>query len=355
MSNPGRPIEIRIELTGAQREELRQLARRAGGSVSERAHFVLLSDKGKAVPDIAELMDYSAETVYTWLERYRLAGVAGLQDEPRSGRPPGTPHLKGIVQAQASQSPGCFGYIFSCWTVALLATHLYQRFDLRVTVSTLRRVLRQVDWVWGRPKLVMPKRSDPQAEAKLARLSQILAEPEATLIAEDESEMHQLPVVRAMWHRRGQQPHIPTPGQNRKCAVFGGVNLRTGEWHYQLRVRKRSAEFIDFLTQLLKAYPVGPIYVVLDNVSIHVSRAVKRWVAEHPRLELVYLPTYAGHAFNPVEKIWWLVKDKVAANRCFKTLALLMHFIRRQFDSLTAASILRLINSPIVRQAHLAT
>jgi transposase len=355
MSNRGRPVEIRIELTDAQREELRQLARRATGCVSERAHFVLLSDKGKPVPEIAEWMDYSAESVYAWLERYRLAGVAGLEDEPRSGRPPGTPHLKGIVQAQASQSPGCFGYVFSCWTVALLTAHLYQRFNVKVTVSTLRRVLRQVEFVWGRPKLVMAKRKDPQAEAKLARLNQILAEPEATIIAEDESEVHQLPVLRAMWHRRGQQPRIPTPGQNRKCAVFGGVNLRTCQWHYQLSVRKRSVEFIDFLTRLLKAYPAGPIYVVLDNVSIHVSRAVKCWLAEHPRLELVYLPTYAGHAFNPVEKIWWLLKEKVAANRCFKNLALLMHFIRRQFSTLTAASVLQLINSPLVRQAQLPT
>ena len=57
MSNPGRPVEIRIELTDGQREELRQLARRATGCVSERAHFVLLSDKGKPVPEIVELMD----------------------------------------------------------------------------------------------------------------------------------------------------------------------------------------------------------------------------------------------------------------------------------------------------------
>jgi transposase len=97
MSTRGRPIEIRIELNDAQREELRQLARQATGRVSERAHFVLLSDKGKSVPEIAELMDYSAETVYTWLERYRLAGVAGLEDEPRSGRPPTTPQLKSMA------------------------------------------------------------------------------------------------------------------------------------------------------------------------------------------------------------------------------------------------------------------
>jgi len=74
-------------LTEEQRRELRQVARQAVGRVSERAHFVLLSDQGKSVPEAAALMGYSAETAYTWLERYRQKGIAGLYDKPRSGRP----------------------------------------------------------------------------------------------------------------------------------------------------------------------------------------------------------------------------------------------------------------------------
>jgi transposase len=82
---------IRFQLTPEQRMELLVLARQAVGRVSERAHFVLASDRGKSVPEIAEFMGYSAETVSSWLERYRAEGIAGLEDDPRSGRPPHTP------------------------------------------------------------------------------------------------------------------------------------------------------------------------------------------------------------------------------------------------------------------------
>lgn len=353
MRQQGRPVVIRIKLTKEQRRELRQLARQAVGRVSERAHFVLLSDKGKSVPEIAELMDYSVETVYSWLERYRADGIAGLEDEPRSGRPPKTPRLRDIVEAQVGQSPECSGYVFSCWTVSTLVTHLWQRFGVCVSPSTLRRVLHTLGYVCGRPKLTMPRRTDPDAEAKLVRLNAVLAEPDATLIAQDECEMHLHPILRRMWHRRGQQPRVVTPGQNRKCPIFGGVNLRTGELHYHLSPHKRSGDFIAFLEQLLLAYPSGRIYVILDNVSIHISRAVRSWLAEHPRLELVFLPTYAGHALNPIEKVWWLLKQHVAANRCFKNVETLIQFIRRHLDTLSPASVMRLINSPIVRQAQL--
>ena len=353
MKKQGRPAEIFIQLTETQRAQLRQLARQVIGRVSERVHFVLLSDQGKSVPEIADLFGYSTETVYTWLERYAQVGADGLIDQPRSGRPKQEPYLTAIVQAQASQSPRCFGYLAACWTVALLVWHLSHRFKVCVSYSTLRRALDRADFVWGRPKLVLAKRSDPDAPAKLARLETVLTEPEATLIAADECEMQLLPLLRAMWHRRGQQPQVVTPGQNRKRPIFGGVNLRTGAWHYQLTSRKRGVEFIAFLTELVQAYPIGPIYVLIDNASIHTSKAVLKWVSSQPRLELIYLPTYMGHKLNPTEKVWWALKDTVAANYCFKSLAELDQFIQRYFNKITETDILRLINSAVVRQAQL--
>jgi len=352
MKKRGRPVEIHIKLTKKQRAELRQMARRSVGRVSERAHFVLLSDKGKSVPEIAELMDYSAETVYGWLERYREQGAAGLDDEERSGRPPKEPHLKDIVETQAGQSPECSGYTFSNWTVDALTGHLQRRFKVLVSRSSMRRALREAGFSWGRPKLEMPRRKDPEAQAKMARIDQVLKQAEVTIIAEDESEVHQLPVLRAKWRRRGQQSQVPTPGQNKKCALFGGVNLRTGECHNLITKRKRSVEFIEFLSGLLAAYPTGLIYVLVDNVSIHTSKKTHDWLASHPRLKLVYLPTYSGHKLNPVEKIWWHLKAKIAANRCFKTLDALIAAVHRYFEELSAECVLRLINSPIVRQAQ---
>jgi hypothetical protein len=57
------------------------------------------------------------------------------------------------------------------------------------------------------------------------------------------------------------------------------------------------------LTTLLTTYPAGTIYVIVDNASIHTSRAVKCWLTLHTRLRLVYLPIYSGHRLNPVERV----------------------------------------------------
>src|SRR5471030_2676145 len=96
---------LRLELDDSECVELRQLARQAVGRVSERAHFVLLSAQGYSPPAIGRLLGYDVQTVRTWLTAYQQQGCAGLDDAPRSGRPPKERHLMAVVQAQAGQPP----------------------------------------------------------------------------------------------------------------------------------------------------------------------------------------------------------------------------------------------------------
>ena len=345
---------ICVTLSDDQRSELRQTARTAVGRVSERSHFVLLSDQGHSPPAIAKLLGYTAATVRTWLIAYQEHGLAGLDDAPRRGRPPLEKHLVAIAQAQTSQPPPNFGYLQACWTIVFLAQHLWQRFRVKVSTTTLRRAVHAAGFVWTRPKLALPHKPDPYAAQKAARLQAALADPQGTLLAQDECDCHLLPVLRAMWQRRGAQVRIPTPGQNAKRGVFGALDLRSGQWFYQLTEHKRSVEFIAFLTTLLTAYPLGAIYVIVDNASIHTSKAVKAWLEAQPRLQLIYLPTYSGHPLNPVEKVGWDLKDCIAANHGFKTVAELDKAIRKYFTNMTAQAILALANCETVRRAQAA-
>ncbi len=192
------------------------------------------------------------------------------------------------------------------WTVGLLVLHLATRCDLPVSVARVRRALRALRFSWHRPKLAPARRPDPELLENQAHVQAVLADPYATLVAADECEVGVLATVRVMWQRVRTQVRLPTPGQNAKRAVFGALNLRTGRWRYQVSAHKRSVECTAFLGTLLTTYAIGTLYVMLDNASIHHSKATLTWLASHPRLHLVYLPTYAGHRLNPVEKGWSL-------------------------------------------------
>jgi transposase len=109
------------------------------------------------------------------------------------------------------------------------------------------------------------------------------------------------------------------------------------------------------LTQLWVAYPAGQVYVLVDNASIHTSKALHLWLAAHARLVLLYLPTYSGHRLNPVEKVWWALKGQIAANRAFRTLAELDAAIRAYFADFSPARALALVNCELGRQALVGT
>ena len=319
-------------------------ARREVGRISERIHFVLLSAQSYSAPQIGQLFGYDEETVRSWLHRYQQQGYAGLADRPRSGRPPKERWLKAMVEAQISQSPPCFGYVAACWTILLLTGHLARRFKVAVSPATVRRAVKAINYRWRRPRLAPVRKTDPDKEQKLAQIEAILskASDQLHLLFQDESDLHLMPVLRAMW-MRGQQRRIPTPGNNQKTHLLGALDVYTGFWHYLIRATKRSTDFIALLEQVLSAYPTGTIIMIVDSASIHTSKITQKWLAQHPRLQLLFLPKYIAADLNPVEKVWWQLKNVIAANRCFKDLAELTAVTQRYFNDFSAQAALSLV------------
>jgi transposase len=332
-----------IPLTAEQQKQLRRHMRRAVGRVAERIHYVLLFAWGHPVAEIARLYQVDERTVATWLERFRTAGVNGLDDLPRSGRPR---MANGAPQAEASRcledTPTRHGATRTTWTQRLLQRHLSERLGCCLSRSSVSRLIRRLGFVWTRPKLGL-KAADPQAaEREAAIAAAIAADPTAPRLYEDESEIAQLPIVRGQYQRRGEQRDVPTPGKNRKQPVFGFLELLTGEWHYFLTSRKRSAEFVACLHELEQRYPSGPILLFLDNGSIHTSRLTRRWLGNHPRFRVYYLPAYSGYETNPVEKVWWALKASCAANRMYESLEAFQDAIHAFFSTFTHETALRL-------------
>jgi len=50
--------------------------------------------------------------------------------------------------------------------------------------------------------------------------------------------------------------------------------------------------------------------IILDNYSIHKSRKVTQYLKRYPSVHLYNLPTYSPE-YNPVERIWGWIKQKV--------------------------------------------
>ena len=161
------------ELTADEAAEIEQLARRRTTSTRlvERARIIRLAHQGLGISAIAERLQVSRPTVYTWLERFNAAGVAGLADEPRAGRPPTyTPDEVGVVIATALTSPESMGLPFACWTLDRLETYLNEKRGLAIKRSRIDELLIAEGLRWRQQEKWFGKRVDPEFAAKRGRL-----------------------------------------------------------------------------------------------------------------------------------------------------------------------------------------
>jgi hypothetical protein len=67
-----------------------------------------------------------------------------------------------------------------------------------------------------------------------------------------------------------------------------------------------------------------------------------RWLANHPRFIVCYLPAYTGHRTNPVEKVWWALKGEQMANELYPSLDALQDAIYAFFATFNRERALRL-------------
>jgi putative transposase len=131
-----------------------------------------------------------------------------------------------------------------------------------------------------------------------------------------------LPKVGYAWMPQGTQVEVMTPGTNEKHYLAGALELATGTLHHTLGPRKTKALFRALLPRLDEAYPAPHyrrIYVVVDNDKIHKAKAVEPWLAKHPRVELLFLPTSCPRA-NPIERAFGDVHDLCTRNHTRKRL-----------------------------------
>jgi transposase len=82
-----RKLEIKdaeIMQAAVQQEILRSEEAR----YDHRLHGILLVCSGFSPGQVAKLFGHSPRTVQSWVHRFEKSGFAGLEDNPRPGRPP---------------------------------------------------------------------------------------------------------------------------------------------------------------------------------------------------------------------------------------------------------------------------
>ena len=285
---------------------MRSSSLRAG--LAQRARIVLLAADGVSNTEIAARVGVSRPTVIDWRARYERSGIAGLDDEPRSGRPRTIDHQV-IIAATLSPPPRKLGVTH--WSSRLLAARL------KVGNATVARAWRD----YG----VQPWRSqtfkfstDPQLVAKVTDVVGLyLAPPEnaVVLCIDEKSQIQALDRTAPMLPMQPGLPERRTHDYRRHgtTTLFAALEIATGKVTAACQPRHRHQEFLRFLKQVASAYPEQDLHLVMDNYAAHKRVEVRRWLAANPRVQVHFTPTSASW-MNLVE-VWFGIIERQAIHR----------------------------------------
>jgi transposase len=191
---------------------------------------------------------------------------------------------------------------------------------------------------------------DPDYASKVRRLHRCLrdaARHPDTVVALflDEFGYQRWPEVAPMWG--GETIVAPRAGNNQQWRTIGALNALTGQVNYldgYIVGRQQVSQFYGLLN---RAYPkkVSLMYVIQDNWNIHTHPDVLSALAEYPRIQPVWLPTYAPW-LNPIEKLWrWLRQDILKMHRWVEDWPHVKHRVREFLDQFAhgSAALLRYV------------
>jgi transposase len=112
------------------------------------------------------MLSVTVQAIYHWYHRFMQAGIERLANQPK-GRPKtkaDATYRQALEQTLASE-PSEHGYDFAIWTVERLRDHLARQTDKHLSISRLREILREQQYVYRRPKHDLTSLQDAEAKA----------------------------------------------------------------------------------------------------------------------------------------------------------------------------------------------
>jgi len=282
----------------------------------QRARLVLAAAGGKSNQEISHEVGLGWRSVGMWRRRFIRERLSGMEDRPRPGKPrqyTDADRLK-VIETACTKKPEAETH----WSIRSLAQ------ATGVGRDTVHQILRQADL---KPHQfgTFSRSPDPEFAAKVIDVVGLYLHPPenaVVLCVDEKTQVQALDRTQPMLPMRPHQIERRTHDYKRNGTVqlYAALEVQAGKVVSRIEERHRSREFIAFMNDLLRAYPLGELHVILDNVKSHDSKEVKEW-HRRPRNRRVlfhFIPTYSSW-LNLAEVLFNLLQAKVLRRGVFPT------------------------------------
>jgi transposase len=264
-----------------------------------RKRAVAAVQSGKSPASVAAAFGVNVCSVFRWLAAYRRGGWLRLDARKRGGRPPKLDGraLRWVYHTISNKNPQQLKFPFALWTAAMVQTLIKDRYNVRLSHSSVCRLLNQLG-LSAQRSLWRAYQQDPAAvqrwqEKDYPLIRRRARREGAEIFFADEAGVRSDYDSGATWGRRGKTPVVSSTGARVGANLISAISGR-GQLRFMVtKGRVNAAVFIEFLQRLM-VHATAPIFVIVDGHPTHRAKSVARFVAEQgTRLALFFLPPYS--------------------------------------------------------------
>ena len=254
--------------------------------------------------DVCKIFIISERSLRTWIRKFNEKGIDGLVAQKSSGRPKiisekETERLKDFVK-----EPEKTGEVH--WTAKKFHGFLREEIGKEISYSSVVRWLHEENFSLKIPRPWPGKQDEDARKAFKDRLKELLRKSENEIWFQDEMGIEADPRPRKRWATKGETCQLTRSGQHLRSSVSGIVCPRTGDF-YAFELPYSDKEMFQFFLDKANkdiSFTRKKNILICDNASWHKSKDLN-W----GKFEVMYLPPYSPD-FNPIERLWKLVKNE---------------------------------------------
>jgi transposase len=123
-----------------------------------RTRAVEQVQSGESPEVVIKALGFNRACIYKWLAMYRTGGWGALKARALMGRPMkvSAAQMQWLYETVASDSPLQYRFEFALWTREMLRVLLREKFGVRLSVTSVGRLLKQLGLTCQRPEFDTP-------------------------------------------------------------------------------------------------------------------------------------------------------------------------------------------------------
>jgi transposase len=271
-----------------------------------------LAAEGYSNRDIGELVDLHFNQVGIWRQRYGQFGLAGLEDQERSGRPCVYRHDDVLLLVKLVTEDPPAG--MARWSMEALAEAMAGH-GVPISASQCWRICRALDLKPWQVESWLTSH-DPDFWEKAGDVCGLYLDPPQNAIVWSVDEKTGIQAKSRVGPTR---PAVPGKAVRQEfeyrrhgtAALLAALDVHDGAVAGWVTDSTRSDNFVAFLGDLVDQTPAGfDLHCIVDNLSAHKTPLVGEFLAVHPQVHLHFTPTHASW-LNQVELFFSILERRL--------------------------------------------